>query len=420
MNYDAIIIGGGPAGSSAGAVLARKNHKVLLLEKDTFPRYHIGESLLPYSYFLFSEMGILDELKKHDFVKKYSVKFVSQNGKQSLPFYFQQHFSHEAAQTWQVDRASFDKLLLDNAIKQGVSVQQQTEAIQLLKNESGRVTGVSAKDKNNEIKNYYAPVVIDASGRQGFATSQNRWRRMDKELKKIAIWSYFEGAKRESGQDEGATTVAYAGGKNWFWYIPLKENIISVGIVGEKKDLYANSRELRSVFNEMVAKNSWISQNLAGSRRMKAYQLTGDYSYRSLHCASDGLVLVGDAFAFLDPVFSSGVFLALYSGVHAAKAIHEILPQEINAQHFNKYGSIVCHAIDVMRKLVYAFYDPDFSFNVFFKQYPHLKHRITDGLIGNFSEDFTELFIAMNEFFPLPDNLDYGAPNVASHTLSLI
>lgn len=419
MSYDVIIIGAGPAGSSSGAFLAKNNHKVLILEKDTFPRYHIGESLLPYAYFLFSEIGILDDLKKYDFVKKYSVKFISENGKQSIPFYFDQHFSHEAAQTWQVDRASFDQILLDNAIKHGAFVKQQTKVLQLLTNEDGRVIGVVTKNKHDELENYYANVVIDASGRQGVATSHYRWRTMDEGLNKIAIWSYFSNAKRDSGKEGGSTTVAYAGGKNWFWYIPLKDNITSVGIVGEKKDLYRNSRDLQTVFKEMVSKNAWISDSLTESQRVKDFQLTGDYSYRSLHCARDGLVLVGDAFSFLDPVFSSGVFLALYSGVHAAKAIHAQLPNSINAQHFNNYGVTICNAIDVMRRLVYAFYNHAFSFPLFLKKYPHLKSSINNALIGNFLEDFGELFIAMQDFVQLPDTLQYGDPEKKSSHLCL-
>ena len=231
--YDVIVIGGGPGGSTAGALLAEYGHRVLLLDRETMPRYHIGESLIPYTWFTLNRLGVVDWLRESACPKKYSVQFVSITGKVSQPFYFFQTIEHECSQTWQVWRAEFDAMLLDNARKKGVEVQQGVTVRDVLM-EGSRVVGVRAdvKDgqKGREIR---AKVVVDATGRDSLLSRKFQWKDRDADLNKIAVWSYYEGALRDPGLDEGATTVAYVPQKGWFWYIPLHSNIVSVGVVGE-------------------------------------------------------------------------------------------------------------------------------------------------------------------------------------------
>src|SRR5206468_3830642 len=167
--YDALIIGGGPAGSAAAAVLAEQGHNVLLLERERFPRYHIGESLLPFTFHPLQRLGLIDRMRKSAFIKKYSVQFVSPSGKASQPFYFFTRYDRDTvAQTWQVLRSEFDVLLLDNAREKGATVKEETTVKELVK-EGERVVGLRAQDKNGKIAEYRAPITLDRSGREAFA-----------------------------------------------------------------------------------------------------------------------------------------------------------------------------------------------------------------------------------------------------------
>jgi flavin-dependent dehydrogenase len=406
--FDAIVIGGGPGGSTAAALLVRKGRDVVLLEKEKFPRYHIGESLLPYGYFVFEKTGVLEKMKKSHFTKKYSVQFVSMDGNASTPFYFHTHLNHEAGQTWQVERSEFDTLLLDHAREQGAEVLEETTVKELIK-ENGAVVGVRAVSKNGETLEFHAPITIDASGRDAVAVTKNGWKVKDACLNKMAVWTYYKGALRDPGVDEGATTVAYVPDKGWFWYIPLFGNKVSVGIVAEPSYLYREGRDPQRMFEREIENNKWIRDHLAPGKPTGRFFHTADYSYRSRYCASDGLVLVGDAFAFLDPVFSSGVFIALKSGELAAETVDRALSErDYSAGQFSDYGETMCQGIEAMRNLVYAFYDHSFSFGKLIKKYPHFKADVTDCLIGNLFIDFDPLYEAVAEFAKLPQPLAHG------------
>lgn len=410
-SYDAIVIGAGPAGSTASAILAGKGRKVVVLEREKFPRYHIGESLLPFCYFPLERLGLVERITASHFPKKYSVQFVSTEGRLSIPFYFFQHYDHPSSMTWQVLRSEFDQMLADNARERGATIIERITARELLRDSTGAVIGVAAIDSEGCRREFHAPVTIDATGRDSFAVGRNGWQVRDPYLNKIAIWTYYKGALRDPGLDEGATTVAFVPDKGWFWYIPLPEDTVSVGIVAEKSYLYRDSRELSAIFHREVANNPWIEQHLAAGTPTGDYFVAGEFSYRSRHCASDGLVLTGDAFAFLDPVFSSGVYLALRGGELAADAVDAALTTgDVSAARFEQYGVELCASIEAMRKLVYAFYNPNFSFREFLAEFPHMKGDVTDCLIGNLTRDFVPLFSAMAKFADVPGPLPYGAP----------
>jgi flavin-dependent dehydrogenase len=258
---------------------------------------------------------------------------------------------------------------------------------------------------------FQAPITIDASGRDALIVARNGWRIMDEYLKKIAIWTYYQGAFRDPGIDEGATTIAYVPEKGWFWYIPLPDDIIGVGVVAEKDYLFSETRDLEAIFLREIGKNPWVQNHLEPGRRVDKFYATGEFSYRSRFCAADGVVLVGDAFAFLDPVFSSGLFLALWSGEKAADAAHHALKEgDYTAGQFARYGEELCQAMEAMRKLVYAFYDHDFNFRQLVTTYPEIKGDLTDCLLGYLTRDFTQLFKAVGEFTRLPEPLPHGKP----------
>ena len=411
VSYDAIVIGGGPGGSTASALLAQYGYRVLLLEREFVPRYHIGESLIPYSWFTLNRLGVLDWLRHSANPKKYSVQFVSITGKVSQPFYFFQTIKHECSMTWQVWRGEFDAMLLDNARSKGVEIRQGVTVRDVLM-EGSRVVGVRADTKEGakgeEIR---AKVVVDATGRDSLLTRKFGWKDRDAELNKIAVWSYYKGALRDPGLDEGATTVAYVPQKGWFWYIPMAGGIVSVGVVGEPGYLYRDTRDPDAIYQREVQDCAWIRRHVEVGTQCEPVRVTGEYSYHSKQIAGDGFCLVGDAFAFLDPLFSTGVFLALKSGEMSADAIHAALSTtgEVSAAHFNDYLARQRHAVKSFRNLVLSFYDLTFSFREFLQVYPHLHALIVDTLVGNVFTDLDPLYRALHEYAERRAGAEIGA-----------
>ena len=415
-DYDAIVVGAGPAGSTTGALLADKGRDVLIVEKEKFPRYHVGESLMPFCYFPLERLGLVDQLMDSGNPRKYCVQFVREDGLLSQPFYFFQHFDHPSSTTWQVWREEFDQMILDKARENGASVLEQTKANRLIK-DGDRVTGIKATSTEFGDLELTAPIVIDASGRDCFAAHKENWMVRDPELKKVALWTYYKGAKRDPGLDEGATTVAYLPGKGWFWYIPLSGDMVSVGIVAEREYLFNGStKDHAEIFQREVQNNQWIKEHLSEGEQVGQYRITGEYSYRNQYCSMDGLVLAGDALGFLDPVFSSGVFLALKSGAMLADEVDVALSKgTVTAQSFDTYGKKMQASIETMRKIVYAFYDPEFSFGDLVKRGEHLRGALTDCLIGNVDDhDFKELFESMSDLARLPLPVEHGLAKASS------
>ena len=404
VEYDGIVVGGGPAGATAATVLAQHGRKVLLLERETFPRYHIGESLMPYTWFTFERLGVLDWFKTAGCPKKHSVQFVSTSGQVSQPFYFFETIKHECATTWQVRRSDFDQMMLDNAAARGVEVRHGVTVRDVVTND-GRVVGVRTRADGkggtaSTDETHRAKVVIDATGRDALLASKLGWKQRDPELNKIAIFTYFKGAKRDPGLDEGATTVAYIREKGWFWYIPLPDDQVSVGVVAEPEYLYRETRDPEAIFCREAEACSWIKDHIARATSLGPMRVTGEFSYRATRTAGDGFCLVGDAFSFLDPVFSSGVFLALKSGEMAADAIHQSLEQtgQVTTATFAEYERDLRWALDQFRQLVLSFYSETFSFGAFIRAYPDLHPRLVDALVGNVFADLQPLFDALKEF----------------------
>jgi flavin-dependent dehydrogenase len=400
-HYDVAVIGGGPAGSTTSTLLAQHGLTVGLFERETFPRFHIGESLIPETYWVLKRLGMLEKMQRSHFVKKHSVQFVNASGKLSAPFYFHDNKPHECSQTWQVVRSEFDQMMLENAREHGVDAHEGVHALEVMFDGS-RATGIRIKLPDGTRREVRATVVVDASGQAALLQNRFKLRVWDPVLNKGAIWSYFEGAYRDTGRDEGATMVLQTPDKQgWFWYIPQHDDIVSVGVVAPFDYLFKGRESHEKTFEEEVERCPAVKQRISGSTRATGYFVTRDYSYRSAQVAGDGWVLVGDAFGFLDPLYSSGVLLALKSGELAADAIAAgIASGDTSAATLGAWGDNFNRGVDRMRRLVCEYYD-GFSFGNFVRHFPELRNTVTDLLIGDlFTDRVDKVWGPMESLYP--------------------
>jgi flavin-dependent dehydrogenase len=419
LSYDCIVIGGGPAGSTAATLLADAGRKTLVVERTRFPRFHIGESLMPETYWVFKRLGMLEKLKASNFVRKHSVQFVTASGKESQPFYFEDMNPHECSVTWQVLRSEFDRMMLDNAAEHGAEVWQDSNVSDVIleapqEDVYPRATGVVVSREGGPPQRLSARVVIDATGTNAMLSRRLGIRRPDPKLRKAAYFAHYKGCRRDSGRDEGATLVLSTKDQDgWFWYIPLPDDIVSIGVVGDLDRLItANRQTPEKTLESEIANCIALGPRMEKATRVSPVHVLCDFSYRASRCAGEGWVLIGDAFGFLDPMYSSGVYFALKSGEMAADCIKEAFAaNDFSAGRLSRWGAEFSEGMQAIRKLVYAFYTREFSFGSFIRQYPDMKKNIVDLLIGNvWRPGINDVFEPMSLSVALPQSIPLDPP----------
>jgi flavin-dependent dehydrogenase len=390
--YDCIVIGGGPSGSTVAALVAEAGYRTLLLERDAEPKRKVGESLMPDSYWVFERLGVLDDLLKSPFVRKVGVQFVSSSQRESSPFLFTRHDTRECGRTWHVERAQFDPLLLANAAKKGAEIHRGVRVLEVvfdngraigvrLKSAAGTANGANDHSADTLIR---AKVVVDAAGQQGIISGRAAARKPSTDMRKTAIWGHFRGARREI-VDDGVMTLVLRTQSNkcWFWHIPLSNDIVSVGVVGDADYLLQGRGTPDEIFVEEVADCPSVAERLHGAEKVAGLDVVKEYSYKTERAAGDGWVFVGDAWGFIDPLYSSGVLFALKSGQLAADCIVEGLKSgDTSAAQLGKWVPEFDIATNWVRKLVLAFYTGQFRVGRFIREYPQHQNNMTDILIG--------------------------------------
>jgi flavin-dependent dehydrogenase len=346
---DVLVIGGGPAGSTAATLLAQQGFSVTLLERERFPRFQIGESLLPYNNDLFNRLGVTDEIAAGECVHKYGGLFVTADGSASAGFRFDQRLSDPYRRSFQVKRAEFDHLLLRNAAKHGVEVLEQTP-----------VTSIELSDPRKVVVNnqFEARFVVDASGHNSVLGSKVGGRSDVESLKKIAFFAHYKNIPRAEGRDGGSTIIVVLRNA-WFWLIPVSPELTSVGLVVDRQHYVDCGLQPQQLLERTIAGAPWIAEKMQHAERVTQIYARKDFSFRMETIAGPNFALIGDAAGFLDPIFSTGVFMAMKSADFAANAIASRL-RTGSMSGLDAYQRELTRGLDKYLRFIEHFYDREF------------------------------------------------------------
>jgi geranylgeranyl reductase family protein len=394
-HYDVAIIGGGPAGSTAATTLAKKGRNVIVLEKEKFPRFHIGESLLPYSMAAFERLGVREKLDAR-FLPKYGAEICTSCGQGRVQFSFRNAYRAKYEKAYQVTRADFDKLLLDHAAASGATVMEET-AVETIEFDSNEVRlGIKHAGNTGSVSASY---VIDCTGKQSMLGNLFNLKQPYRNLKKISLFAHYDDVERPEGQ-VGTYTRLVRGSDRWFWMIPLTEKSMSIGVVLDIDGFKAMKMKPESALEAMLREQPEIWSRMTNATRTSQVYCESDYSYRNKTLAGDRWLLAGDAAGFIDPMFSTGVFVAIETAEQAAHAIDESLSRPSRrAAAFKKYQRETTRVMNLYLRFVSNWYKPRFievmtnPVNRF-----QLAPIINSMLAGNIRRSFT-LWSRMQAFY---------------------
>jgi flavin-dependent dehydrogenase len=360
-SYDAVIIGGGPGGSTVATTLARKGRRVLVVEREKFPRFHVGESLLPFALPIFDRLGVHDKIRAAGFQRKFGAYFWNEANGSTRPVVFAEARDPNHPMAYQVKRAEFDDLLLRHAESSGAEVREQT-AVEDVLFEGDRAVGIRLRGADGAPEDIRARVVVDASGQGAFLSRKLGLRSFDPKLKRAALFAHYEGVRWPAESQPGDILLPIDQGV-WYWIIPFSDGVFSVGGVFDPAEVrFAEGASMETRYDELLRRSPRVTGLLEGARRTSKIHGISDYSAKSRLLGGDGWVLVGDAATFLDPVFSTGVFLAMSSGERAAETIARGLARRgrVDAKDFRAYARQHERMVARFRRYVYNFYDPVF------------------------------------------------------------
>ncbi len=355
---DVLVIGGGPAGATVGPMLAEKGYRVVLLEKARHPRFHVGESLLPANLPLFEQMGIAEEVKAIG-MEKWGAEFVSPDHEMSQCFEFADAWDKTMPYAYQVKRAEFDHILIRNAEEKGVEVHEccKAKAIDFLPDNSGAVVR-AAYDDGRECE-WQARFVVDASGRDTFLANRFQIKHRNPKHNSSAIYGHFSGAKRNEGQAAGNISIFWFE-HGWFWFIPMQGDVTSIGMVTWPYFMKTKgNRDVEQFLMDGIAMSPALAERLKMATLVNEVEATGNFSYVSERNHGPNYLLLGDAYAFIDPVFSSGVLLAMNSGVIGAEAIDTCLKNPAEAKTaLKRFDELMKHGPKEFSWFIYRVTNP--------------------------------------------------------------
>lgn len=367
--FDVIVIGGGPTGSTAATVLAQKGHSVLVLEKEKFPREHVGESLIPHTYGCIERMGVLEEMKKIS-TRKPGVSFLSADGKKQSLWCFNKIIKDESYLSFHVIRSAFDKMLLDNSKKKGATVLEEVMVKDIVLDNPDEIVEVTGVDKDGNKKIYRAKFLVDASGQSTVLGKKLGVKKSYKDLDRVAIFNHWTNTNFDTGLKQGVIKIVYIGGekKGWIWVIPVSREHLSIGVVvnngyvkqqKQKLEASGSSNWEKDLYLQELAESPLMNTVLKGAKLEHRTLIAGDYSYYCEKKYGTNYALVGDAGAFLDPIFSSGIYVGMHSSELVAEAIHDKLANGNGNVKMDEVYVNINGAVNLLEKFIRLFYTPE-------------------------------------------------------------